>query len=74
MDRVARWVTMAAFARSLRPFLGATVSATRQSINPVQRVFGKEAIGVRGLATAFERTKPHVNIGTQAEAKRGGYN
>lgn len=61
---------MAAFARSLRPFLGATVSATRQqkSINPIQRVFGKEAIGVRGLATVFERSKPHVNIGTEAGA------
>lgn len=60
---------MAAFARSLRPLLGTTVTAIRQqkSINPVHRVFCKDANGVRGLATAFERSKPHINIGTEVE-------
>ena len=56
---------MAAFARSLRPFLRTTGLAVRQqkSGNPLQQAFGKNPASIRGLATAFERSKPHVNIG-----------
>ena len=32
------------------------------AINPVHHVFSNKVAG-RGLATAFERNKPHVNIG-----------
>ena len=35
----------------------------RKGINPVHYVFRGDRNGVRGLATVFERTKPHVNIG-----------
>lgn len=35
------------------------------TVNPVLHVFGKDRLAARGLATAFERTKPHVNIGKQ---------
>ena len=67
---------MAAFARSLRPLLSAATSAIRQQRcnNPVQLVFGKDAIRARGLATVFERSKPHVNIGIEAEIENEGIN
>lgn len=32
------------------------------TVNPVHHVFSNKVAG-RGLATAFERNKPHVNIG-----------
>jgi elongation factor Tu len=32
------------------------------AVNPVHHVFSNKVAG-RGLATAFERNKPHVNIG-----------
>ena len=32
-------------------------------VNPVHHVFANNRLAARGLATAFERTKPHVNIG-----------
>ena len=34
-----------------------------RSVNPVQHVFAKDHLTARGMATVFERTKPHVNIG-----------
>ena len=34
-----------------------------RGVNPVQHVFSQDRIAIRGMATAFERTKPHVNIG-----------
>ena len=56
---------MVVISRSLAPLLRTTRLAVRQQkgFNPVQQVFGKDANGVRGLATVFERSKPHVNIG-----------
>lgn len=57
---------MSALARSLNPLLRTTRLAVKHQngVNPVQRVFGRDRHGVRGLATVFERTKPHVNIGS----------
>lgn len=62
---------MGALARSLRPLLATTASALRKQncSNPVRQVFGTN--GVRGLATVFERTKPHVNIGTIGHVDHG---
>lgn len=56
---------MVVLTRSLAPILRTTRLATRQQkgINPLQQVFAGDANGVRGLATVFERSKPHVNIG-----------
>lgn len=57
---------MVVITRSLAPILRTTRLAVRQQrgVNPVQHVFQKDANGIRGLATVFERSKPHVNIGT----------
>ena len=57
---------MVVISRSITPFLRASRIAIRQQkgVNPVQQIFGRDANGTRGLATVFERTKPHVNIGS----------
>ena len=57
---------MVVITRSLVPILRTTRLAIRQQrgVNPVQQVFGKDPSGLRGLATVFQRSKPHVNIGT----------
>lgn len=56
---------MVVVTRSLAPILRTSRLALRhqRGVNPVQQVFGKDASGIRGLATVFERSKPHVNIG-----------
>lgn len=58
---------MLIFTRSLAPLLRTSRLAVRRQkgVNPVQQVFCRDSYGVRGLATVFERTKPHVNIGMQ---------
>lgn len=35
-----------------------------RAVNPIQRVWSNERLAARTFATHFERTKPHVNIGT----------
>lgn len=35
-------------------------------VNPVYHAFAQNKLAARGLATAFERNKPHVNIGRLA--------
>ncbi|KAI9816791.1 MAG: translation elongation factor Tu [Pycnora praestabilis] len=70
---------MATFARSVRPFLrGGHVALRRQnSANPLQSFLlegqtGDHFVGrCRGLATVFERNKPHVNIGTIGHVDHG---
>ncbi|KAJ5727785.1 Elongation factor Tu [Penicillium malachiteum] len=42
-----------------------------RAINPVHHVFAGDKMAARGLATAFERTKPHVNIGTIGHVDHG---
>lgn len=56
---------MPVFVRSVVPLLRTSRVALRphKGVNPVQQVLGQERNGARGLATVFERTKPHVNIG-----------
>ena len=59
---------MSTLSRSIVPFIRTSRLAVRQQkgINPVQQVFGRDLNGARGLATAFQRTKPHVNIGVKS--------
>ena len=56
---------MVILTRSVTPLLRTSRIVLRQQkgVNPVQQVFGKDSNGARGLATVFERSKPHVNIG-----------
>lgn len=56
---------MSLSARSLAPLIRTTRLAICQQrgVNPVQQVFNNNHINIRGLATVFERNKPHVNIG-----------
>ncbi|KAL8989478.1 MAG: hypothetical protein Q9177_001638, partial [Variospora cf. flavescens] len=42
-----------------------------RGVNPVQQVYGRDAAQFRGLATAFERSKPHVNVGTIGHVDHG---
>jgi elongation factor Tu len=42
-----------------------------RAANPVHHVFTKDRLAARGMATAFERTKPHVNIGTIGHVDHG---
>ncbi|KAL9133427.1 MAG: hypothetical protein Q9175_005390 [Cornicularia normoerica] len=64
---------MVAITRSLAPILRTSRLAVRQQkcVNPVQQVFGRDTNGIRGLATVFERSKPHVNIGTIGHVDHG---
>lgn len=63
---------MVVFNRSFAPLLRTTRLAIRQQkgINPVHQVFGTDANGIRGLATVFARSKPHVNIGIKISPGR----
>ena len=56
---------MSTFSRSMIPFLRISRHALshQRGINPIQQVFAHDRNGIRGLATVFERNKPHVNIG-----------
>ena len=60
---------MPGFSRSVTSLLWTSQLALRQSkgVNPVQYVFKKNVDGVRTLATVFERSKPHVNIGKYSQ-------
>ncbi|KAI4148784.1 MAG: hypothetical protein L6R39_002689 [Caloplaca ligustica] len=64
---------MAAFTKTFAPVLRTTRIAVRlqRGVNPIQQVFGRDATQYRGLATAFERNKPHVNIGTIGHVDHG---
>lgn len=55
------------FARSLTSALktSRTGLSLSRGANPVCRVFGHDRFGARAYAVAFERTKPHVNVGKQ---------
>ncbi|KAI4260645.1 MAG: hypothetical protein LQ352_000207 [Teloschistes flavicans] len=64
---------MASLARGIAPFIRTSRIAIRQQkgVNPVQQVFGRDSTHYRGLATVFERNKPHVNIGTIGHVDHG---
>lgn len=42
-----------------------------RAVNPVHHVFASDKMAARGMATAFERNKPHVNIGTIGHVDHG---
>ncbi|KAJ5314206.1 uncharacterized protein N7443_001090 [Penicillium atrosanguineum] len=42
-----------------------------RAVNPVHHVFASDRMAARGLATAFKRNKPHVNIGTIGHVDHG---
>ncbi|KAK1144030.1 translation elongation factor Tu [Aspergillus melleus] len=42
-----------------------------RAVNPVQHVFLGDKLAARGMASAFERSKPHVNIGTIGHVDHG---
>jgi len=69
---------MSAFARSVAPFLRTTSSALRHgnAVSPLQHALrrqdGAQLLNAfRSYATVFERTKPHVNIGTIGHVDHG---
>ncbi|KAI9780297.1 MAG: translation elongation factor Tu [Candelina submexicana] len=70
---------MSALARSVPPLLRISRHTLRQrnGTNPVQQVLCAGQSGTqmqqayRGMATVFERTKPHVNIGTIGHVDHG---
>ncbi|KAH8812048.1 P-loop containing nucleoside triphosphate hydrolase protein [Xylogone sp. PMI_703] len=66
---------MSVFARSISPFLRASLQRS-SSINPLQHALRRQngaAVlnAYRTYATVFERTKPHVNIGTIGHVDHG---
>ncbi|EAL90547.1 translation elongation factor Tu [Aspergillus fumigatus] len=61
ISRTANLLLRSSKASLLRP----------RALNPVQHVFGNNKLAARGLATTFERTKPHVNIGTIGHVDHG---
>ncbi|KAI1931167.1 translation elongation factor Tu [Ophidiomyces ophidiicola] len=42
-----------------------------RAINPIHHAFTQDRLAARGLATVFERTKPHVNVGTIGHVDHG---
>lgn len=56
---------MSTFQRSLNVLLrtGKYAAQRPSAVNPMQYVFSHNRMSVRGMAAAFERNKPHVNIG-----------
>ncbi|PSS13084.1 hypothetical protein M430DRAFT_52262 [Amorphotheca resinae ATCC 22711] len=69
---------MQVFARSVNPFLRTARSALQQgnSVSPLQHALRRQngaAVlnAARSYATVFERTKPHVNIGTIGHVDHG---
>ncbi|PQE16829.1 translation elongation factor Tu protein [Rutstroemia sp. NJR-2017a BBW] len=69
---------MPAFTRSITPFFQTARSALRQgnAVSPLQHALRRQngaAVinAARSYATAFERTKPHVNIGTIGHVDHG---
>lgn len=53
------------FARSVNALLRTSRLAAQssQSVNPVNLAFGQNRVAARTYAAAFQRTKPHVNVG-----------
>lgn len=65
--------TMSSISRSLNLLARTSRSSLLRpsAVNPVHHVFASDKMASRGLATAFERTKPHVNIGTIGHVDHG---
>lgn len=60
-----RAVNMSSISRSANLLLRSSRASLLRprAVNPVQHVFMKDRLAARGMASAFERSKPHVNIG-----------
>lgn len=52
-----------AFSRSVTSLYRTSRALNTRGANPVNRIFGHERFGARAYAAAFQRDKPHVNIG-----------
>ncbi|CAF9906729.1 MAG: translation elongation factor Tu [Gomphillus americanus] len=64
---------MPAFSRSITPLLRTSrlVLQRQNCLNPVERALIGNTNSLRAYATAFKRTKPHVNIGTIGHVDHG---
>ncbi|KAJ9297331.1 hypothetical protein DTO271G3_4624 [Paecilomyces variotii] len=64
---------MSTISRSINLLLRSSRSSLLRprAVNPIHHVFANERLAARGFATAFERTKPHVNIGTIGHVDHG---
>ncbi|KAJ9196758.1 hypothetical protein DTO166G4_4485 [Paecilomyces variotii] len=64
---------MSSISRSINLLLRSSRSSLLRprAVNPIHHVFANERLAARGFATAFERTKPHVNIGTIGHVDHG---
>jgi len=62
-----------AFSRSVTSLLRTSrhVVTPARGVNPVTKVWGHDRFGARTYAAVFERTKPHVNIGTIGHVDHG---
>ncbi|OAG42875.1 elongation factor Tu, mitochondrial [Fonsecaea monophora] len=62
-----------AFSRSVVSLLRTSryIASPARGVNPVNRVFGHDRFAARAYATVFERTKPHVNVGTIGHVDHG---
>ncbi|EFR00353.1 elongation factor Tu [Nannizzia gypsea CBS 118893] len=64
---------MSTLQRSLNVLLrtGKYAAQRPTAVNPMQYVFSHNRMSARGMAAAFERNKPHVNIGTIGHVDHG---
>ncbi|KAL2006003.1 hypothetical protein VTN00DRAFT_9657 [Thermoascus crustaceus] len=64
---------MSSISRSINLLLRSSRSSLvrPRAVNPVQHVFANQRLGARGFAAVFERTKPHVNVGTIGHVDHG---
>ncbi|KAH8704076.1 putative translation elongation factor EF-Tu [Talaromyces proteolyticus] len=64
---------MAGISRSVNLLLKSSRSSLLRprAVNPVHHVLSSERFAARTFATAFERTKPHVNVGTIGHVDHG---
>ncbi|CRG83084.1 elongation factor EF-Tu [Talaromyces islandicus] len=64
---------MASLSRSVNLLLKSSRSSLLRprAANPVHHVLSHERFAARSFATAFERTKPHVNVGTIGHVDHG---
>ncbi|KAL1977931.1 hypothetical protein VTN31DRAFT_790 [Thermomyces dupontii] len=64
---------MASISRSINLLLRSSRSSLLRprTVNPVHHVFASEKLSARSFATVFERTKPHVNVGTIGHVDHG---
>ncbi|PGH17663.1 elongation factor Tu, mitochondrial [Helicocarpus griseus UAMH5409] len=64
---------MASISRSANALLrsGRLALQRPRGVNPVYHALLKDRMAYRGMATAFERNKPHVNVGTIGHVDHG---